>query len=277
MLDLVGVRFREVGKISYFVRSESDICVGDVILVQTKKGIECGQVMILRDSGSLENFLATEEKILRKVNDQDFKEMEYNRQKEKEAYKICKEKILYHKIKMKLIEVEYMFDRSKIIFYFVADGRVDFRNLVKDLASIFRVRIELRQVGVRDESKMLGGLGICGKPLCCSTFLNEFQPVSIKMAKDQGMSLNPSKISGVCGRLLCCLKYEEEVYLDLIEKLPSSGDIVQTKEGIGTVIGQNLISGKIRVLLSESSETVPITFDCRDVKIIEQRRDIIKE
>ena len=269
MLDLVGVRFREIGKISYFKRNDLDIHIGDIIIAHTKRGIEHGKVIIIKSDAYLEDCVSTEEKIIRKADEKDLIEIEYNKQKEEEAYEICKSKISQHKIKMKLIDVEYMFDRSKIIFYFVSDGRVDFRSLVKDLAYVFRVRIELRQIGVRDESKMLGGLGICGKPLCCATFLNKFQSVSIKMAKDQGISLNPSKISGVCGRLLCCLKYEEDVYLDLIDKMPRQGDAVTTKDGKGVVVGNNLISGKIKVLLDNSSETVPLTFDHNEVNVIE--------
>ena len=269
MLDLVGVRFREIGKISYFKRNDLDIHIGDIIIAHTKRGIEHGKVIIIKSDAYLEDCVSTEEKIIRKADEKDLIEIEYNKQKEEEAYEICKSKISQHKIKMKLIDVEYMFDRSKIIFYFVSDGRVDFRSLVKDLAYVFRVRIELRQIGVRDESKMLGGLGLCGKPLCCATFLNKFQSVSIKMAKDQGISLNPSKISGVCGRLLCCLKYEEDVYLDLIDKMPRQGDVVTTKDGKGVVVGNNLISGKIKVLLDNSSETVPLTFDHNEVNVIE--------
>lgn len=194
--------------------------------------------------------------------------VEENRKKEKEAFGICEKKILAHKLDMKLVDVEYTFDNSKILFYFTADGRVDFRALVKDLASVFRTRIELRQIGVRDEAKMLGGLGICGKPFCCSTFLGEFQPVSIRMAKEQGLSLSPVKISGTCGRLMCCLKYEQEAYTDLLKTTPKVGAIVGTPEGRGVVVDQNLLTGVLKVRMDRSPEAAPLTFKVKEVKVL---------
>ena len=188
--------------------------------------------------------------------------------KEKDAFKICQEKIRKHKLEMKLVEVEYTFDRSKIMFYFTADGRVDFRELVKDLASVFRTRIELRQIGVRDESKLLGGLGICGRPFCCSTFLGDFQSVSIKMAKEQGLSLNPVKISGTCGRLMCCLKYEQEAYLDLLRTTPKVNAVVSTPDGKGVVIDQNLLTGKLTVRLDKSPDAAPSVYKVKDVRVL---------
>ena len=194
--------------------------------------------------------------------------MKQNKEKEKKAFKICEEKILQHNLDMKLVDVEYTLDNNKILFYFTADGRVDFRALVKDLASVFRTRIELRQIGVRDEAKMLGGIGVCGRPFCCSSFLGEFQPVSIKMAKEQGLSLSPVKISGTCGRLMCCLKYEQDAYSDLLRKTPKVGAIVNTPDGKGTVVEQNLITGVLKVSLDKSENAAPSTYTVKQVKII---------
>ena len=191
-----------------------------------------------------------------------------NREKEKQAMEVCQEKIAKHKLEMKLVDVEYTFNGSKILFYFTADGRVDFRELVKDLASIFRTRIELRQIGVRDEAKMLGGLGICGRPFCCSTFLDEFQPVSIKMAKEQGLSLNPIKISGTCGRLMCCLKHEQDAYEELIRMTPRQGTLVETPEGRGTVVDLNLITGQLKVRLEDKQDAAPLNVNKSQVKVL---------
>ncbi|HHV61296.1 MAG TPA: stage 0 sporulation family protein [Firmicutes bacterium] len=212
MYEVVGVRFKKAGKIYYFEPGEIDITVGDRVIVETARGIEYGEVVIGRKQVSEEDIVSPLKKVLRKATAEDEAQVEENKRKERRAFDICLQKIASHELPMKLIDVEYSFDNSKITFYFTADGRVDFRELVKDLASVFRTRIELRQIGVRDEAKMLGGLGPCGRPLCCATFLGDFEPVSIRMAKDQNLSLNPSKISGICGRLMCCLKYESDSY-----------------------------------------------------------------
>ena len=206
--------------------------------------------------------------MIREATDEDLQKVADNKEKEKKAFDICVEKIKLHKLKMKLVDVEYTFDNSKILFYFTADGRVDFRELVKDLAYVFRTRIELRQIGVRDEAKMLGGLGICGRPFCCNSFLGEFQPVSIKMAKEQGMSLNPVKISGTCGRLMCCLKYEQEAYSDLLKTTPKTGAIVQTPDGKGTVTDMNLITGRLTVSLHKSPDAAARNYKVSDVTVI---------
>ena len=209
--------------------------------------------------------------VLRKATEQDLEIVDKNCEKEKEAYKICLQKINKHKLEMKLVDVEYTFDGNKILFYFTADGRVDFRELVKDLASVFRTRIELRQIGVRDEAKMIGGLGICGRPFCCSTFLGEFQPVSIKMAKEQGLSLNPVKISGTCGRLMCCLKHEQNAYDHLLKIIPKQGALVQTPNGKGTVVDVNLLTGKLKVQLDDHPDAAPSAYSRRDVKILRDK------
>ena len=209
--------------------------------------------------------------VLRKATEQDLEIVDKNCEKEKEAYKICLQKINKHKLEMKLVDVEYTFDGNKILFYFTADGRVDFRELVKDLASVFRTRIELRQIGVRDEAKMIGGLGICGRPFCCSTFLGEFQPVSIKMAKEQGLSLNPVKISGTCGRLMCCLKHEQNAYDHLLKITPKQGALVQTPNGKGTVVDVNLLTGKLKVQLDDHPDAAPSAYSRRDVKILRDK------
>ena len=206
--------------------------------------------------------------MIRKATEEDLEKLRQNKEKEKKAFEVCEEKIAQHKLEMKLVDVEYTLDNNKILFYFTADGRVDFRALVKDLASVFRTRIELRQIGVRDEAKMLGGLGVCGRPFCCSSFLGEFQPVSIKMAKEQGLSLSPVKISGTCGRLMCCLKYEQEAYLDLLKKTPKVGAIVSTPDGKGTVVEQNLLTGMLKVSLDKSQTAAPSTYTVKQVKII---------
>ncbi|MEG2597405.1 MAG: stage 0 sporulation family protein, partial [Oscillospiraceae bacterium] len=206
--------------------------------------------------------------VIRVADEKDLALLEENRKKEKEAFKLCQEKIQKHKLDMNLVEVEYTFDGNKILFYFTADGRIDFRELVKDLAGVFRTRIELRQIGVRDESKMLGGLGVCGRPFCCNTFLGDFQPVSIKMAKEQGLSLNPTKISGTCGRLMCCLKYEQDAYESLLKITPKIGAIVQTEEGTGMVLESNLLTGVLKVSLDNKRDAAPIICKRADVKII---------
>ncbi len=231
MVTVIGVRFRNVGKIYYFDPTGFEINVGDKVIVETARGMELGTVLLGEREVSEESIVSPLKKVERVATEEDVEHAEENRAKEKEACKICKEKIANHGLEMKLVGAEYTFDNKKLLFYFTADGRVDFRELVKDLASVFRTRIELRQIGVRDEAKILGGLGICGRELCCSSYLSDFVPVSIKMAKEQGLPLNPMKISGNCGRLMCCLKNENETYKYLNENLPSKGDIIITPTG----------------------------------------------
>lgn len=268
MTEVIGVRFKEVGKIYYFDPSSTPLNVGDYVIVETARGIECGQVATANRFVDDSQIIHPLKKMVRKATDADLEKLKENKKKEKEAFAICEEKIASHDLNMKLVEVEYTLDNSKILFYFTADGRVDFRALVKDLASVFRTRIELRQIGVRDEAKMLGGIGVCGRPFCCSTFLGEFQPVSIKMAKEQGLSLSPVKISGTCGRLMCCLKYEQDAYTDLLKKTPKVGAIVNTPDGKGIVTEVNLITGMLKVSLDKSQSAAPSTYNVKDIKLI---------
>lgn len=249
MTKIVGVRFKTVGKMYYFAPMGFDIKRGDNVIVETSRGMEYGEVVVgikeVNDSAVVKPLKG----VLRLATEEDTARFKENKEKEKKAYSVCVEKIEKHGLDMKLVEVEYTFDGSKILFYFTADGRVDFRELVKDLASVFRTRIELRQIGVRDESKTLGSIGVCGRNLCCSQFLGEFVPVSIKMAKEQGLSLNPSKISGSCGRLMCCLKYEQDTYEDMIKESPRNGAVVSTPDGKATVINVALLKGMVKVRL----------------------------
>ena len=268
MAEVIGVRFKDVGKVYYFDPDNTTLQEGDAVIVETARGVECGRVATANREIPDEDIVHPLKKLIRKATQEDLVRVEENRKKEKEAFGICEKKILAHKLDMKLVDVEYTFDNNKILFYFTADGRVDFRALVKDLASVFRTRIELRQIGVRDEAKMLGGLGICGKPFCCSTFLGEFQPVSIRMAKEQGLSLSPVKISGTCGRLMCCLKYEQEAYTDLLKTTPKVGAIVGTPEGRGVVVDQNLLTGVLKVRMDRSPEAAPLTFKVKEVKVL---------
>ena len=247
MAEIVGVRFKGAGKVYYFDPDDKPFSKGESVIVETARGIECGEVAMENREVPEDQIVKPLKMIIRTATPEDLKIVAENRAKEKDAFQICLQKIAAHKLEMKLVEVEYTFDRSKIMFYFTADGRVDFRELVKDLASVFRTRIELRQIGVRDESKLLGGLGICGRPFCCSTFLGDFQSVSIKMAKEQGNSLNPVKISGTCGRLMCCLAYEESAYEYLNSIMPMVGSTVRTPDGLGTVLEVNPVSGYLRV------------------------------
>jgi cell fate regulator YaaT (PSP1 superfamily) len=271
MAEVVGVRFKNVGKIYYFDPDGNILKNSDKVIVETSRGVECGEIAMENRGIDDENIVQPLKKIIRIATESDMDKMKENAKKEKKAFQICCKKIAAHKLEMKLVDVEYTFDNSKILFYFTADGRVDFRELVKDLASVFRTRIELRQIGVRDEAKMIGGLGICGKPFCCSTFLGNFQPVSIKMAKEQGLSLNPVKISGTCGRLMCCLKFEQDAYLDLLRTTPSVSSIVMTPDGKGTVTNVNLLSGLLDIQLdSEPREALPKTFKVKDVKLIKR-------
>ena len=232
MLTVIGVRFRAAGKIYYFDPADRQIKIGDHVIVETARGIEYGYVVLGNREVDETKVIPPLKPVIRMATDEDRAIEAKNKEKEKEAFKICQEKIKKHNLEMKLIDAEYTFDNNKVLFYFTADGRIDFRELVKDLASVFKTRIELRQVGVRDETKIMGGIGICGRPLCCHSYLSEFIPVSIKMAKEQNLSLNPTKISGVCGRLMCCLKNEEETYEVLNSKLPGIGDTVTTADGL---------------------------------------------
>lgn len=268
MAEVIGVRFKEVGKVYYFDPQNEKYKDGTRVIVETARGIECGEVAMENKDIPDDEIISPLKPVIRVANDNDLKTLEENRNKEKAAYDICLKKIENHGLKMKLVDVEYTFDRSKILFYFTADGRVDFRELVKDLASVFKTRIELRQIGVRDESKVLGGLGVCGRPFCCSSFLGAFQPVTIKMAKEQGLSLSPVKISGTCGRLMCCLKYEQASYEHLLRVTPKVGAIVDTKEGKGTVIENNLLTGTLKIRLDKRPESAPLVVDRHKVKLI---------
>ena len=268
MAYIIGVRFREAGTVYYFDPKGENIEKGQHVIVETVKGIECGEVVMPNRLLPDDEIPQPLRSIIRVANEDDLKKAEENKEKERKAFEICEQKIKQHKLEMKLINVEYTFDGNKILFYFTADGRVDFRDLVKDLAYIFRTRIELRQIGVRDEAKKLGGLGICGRPFCCNTFLGDFQPVSIKMAKEQGLILNPTKISGTCGRLMCCLKYEQDVYSDLLKITPKIGAIVNTPDGKGNVVDVNLITGTLTVSLHKSMNAAARTYKVSDVTLI---------
>ncbi len=272
MAEVIGVRFKEVGKVYYFDPDGQEMKKGDRVIVETVRGIECGEVAMDNREISDEEIIKPLKKLIRKATDEDIETVKQNKAKEKDAFAICQEKITAHELEMKLVDVEYTFDGGKVLFYFTADGRVDFRELVKDLAGVFKTRIELRQIGVRDESKMLGGLGICGRPFCCSSFLGEFQPVSIKMAKEQGLSLNPAKISGACGRLMCCLKYEQNAYEYLLKITPKPGAIVETAEGAGTVVDFSLLTGKLKVQLHDNPDAPPRPFHRKEVKLVRDAR-----
>ncbi len=272
MAQIVGVRFKSGGKVYYFDPQDMTFEKGNFAVVETSRGNECGEVVIPNremDEASLHKPLKT---VVRKATEEDIHRAAENEAKKQQALKTCEQRIAAHKLDMKLVDVEYAFDNSKILFYFTADGRVDFRELVKDLASVFRMRIELRQIGVRDEAKMLGGLGICGRPFCCAQFLSDFQPVSIKMAKEQGLSLNPTKISGSCGRLMCCLKYEQDAYEHLLKITPRQGALVTTKEGRGTVQEVNLLTGVLKVRLDKAPDSPPIALHRDDVKVVRDGR-----
>ncbi|PYG89192.1 cell fate regulator YaaT (PSP1 superfamily) [Ruminiclostridium sufflavum DSM 19573] len=270
MVNVVGVRFKNAGKIYYFDPGELLIDLNRNVIVETARGIEYGLVVVPNREVDESEIVAPLKKVIRIATEEDAAHAQENDRKEKEAYNICLQKINDHKLDMKLIDVEYTFDNNKVLFYFTADGRVDFRELVKDLAAVFKTRIELRQIGVRDESKMMGGMGICGRVLCCNSFLGEFQPVSIKMAKEQSLSLNPTKISGTCGRLMCCLKYEQEAYEDLLGRVPKTGAIVDTPEGHGTVVGVNLLREVLKIKLDEGNDNELRVYNFKDgeVKVI---------
>ncbi len=267
MKEIVGIRFKKVGKIYYFSPGNVKFSAGEHAIVETVRGIECGEVAIPNRNIEDNEISSPLKSIIRKADDADMKTVEKNKIREREAFKICEEKIAFRKLKMNLVDVECTFDNNKLLFYFTAENRIDFRELVKDLAAVFRTRIELRQIGVRDEAKILGGLGICGREFCCKAHMGDFNPVSIKMAKEQGLSLNPTKISGTCGRLMCCLKNEQPAYESLLKITPKVGALVVTPDGDkGKVVDANLITGKLRIK-TEKSE-VPVALDRGDVKLL---------
>ncbi|HEX2926490.1 MAG TPA: stage 0 sporulation family protein [Ruminiclostridium sp.] len=270
MVKVVGVRFKKAGKIYYFDPDDLIIDLNQNVIVETARGVEFGLVVVPNREVDESEIVAPLKKVIRIATEEDIAHAQENDRKEKDAFNICLQKISDHKLDMKLIDVEYTFDNNKVLFYFTADGRVDFRELVKDLASVFKTRIELRQIGVRDESKMMGGIGICGRVLCCNSFLGEFQPVSIKMAKEQSLSLNPTKISGTCGRLMCCLKYEQEAYEDLLSRVPKVGAIVETPEGQGTIVEVVLLKEilKVKLDMGKESELRVYNFKDGEIKVI---------
>ena len=272
MAEIIGVRFKPVGKTYYFDPQDFEINKGDNVIVETSRGIEYGTVVVGRKEINDDELLKPIKPIMRPAQQEDHERYRENKKKEKEAFDICAEKIKRHGLEMKLIEVEYTFDGSKILFYFTADGRVDFRELVKDLAMVFRTRIELRQIGVRDESKTIGSIGVCGRSLCCSKFLGEFAPVSIKMAKEQGLSLNPSKISGACGRLMCCLKYEQDTYEELLKKLPRHGALVKTPDGNGIVESLSVLKEKVKVSVGEEKERTIKEYNASEIKVLKNTK-----
>ncbi|MBR6392315.1 MAG: stage 0 sporulation family protein [Eubacterium sp.] len=271
MTKVVGVRFKDTGKTYYFDPADIDVKKGQRVIVETARGVECGVAASSVKEVEEDEIVSPLKPIMRVATDEDIKKVEENKKKEKEAHDICLKKIEDFGLDMALTEVEYTFDGSKIIFYFTADGRVDFRELVKSLASEFHTRIELRQIGVRDEAKMLGGLGICGRPFCCSTFLNDCHSVSIKMAKEQGLSLSPGKISGTCGRLMCCLKYEQNSYEYLNSITPQKGTVVDCREGRGVVVETAVLTGKLKVQLDSMPEGAPVVVNREEVRIVNRR------
>lgn len=273
MAKVVGVRFRNVGKIYYFNPKNYKVKPGDHVIVETARGVEYGKVVLAPKDVVDDQVVHPLKEVLRVATKDDDEREKYNRERERDAFKICQKKIREHGLEMKLIDAEYTFDNNKVLFYFTADGRIDFRQLVKDLASIFKTRIELRQIGVRDETKILGGIGICGRPLCCSTYLSEFIPVSIKMAKEQNLSLNPTKISGVCGRLMCCLKNEEETYEYLNSRLPNVGDYVTTIEGLkGEVQSVSVLRQLVKVIVEVNDEKEIREYKVDELKFRPKRR-----
>ncbi|MBS5939986.1 stage 0 sporulation protein [Clostridium sartagoforme] len=269
MIKVIGVRFKKAGKIYYFDPNGLNINKGSFVVVETARGIEFGECVIGIKEIPETDIVAPLKSVIRVATEEDVEKHNSNKVKEKDALDICLKKIEEHKLNMKLIDVEYTFDNNKVIFYFTADGRVDFRELVKDLATIFKTRIELRQIGVRDEAKMLGGLGPCGRPLCCSTFLGDFASVSIKMAKEQNLSLNPTKISGICGRLMCCLNYEQSTYEDIRKRLPKVGSIVNIGETNAEVIGNNTVKENVKVRYRRGDEEIIEEFKIDDIELVE--------
>lgn len=278
MKNIVGVRFKKPGKIYFFDPNNFTIEKGNFVIVETVNGYEYGEVVIPNRQLPDDKVINPLKKVIRIATAKDIKQYNENKSKEKEALKICQEKIKKHNLDMNLIDVEYKFDNSKILFYFTADGRIDFRELVKDLAAVFKTRIELRQIGVRDEIKRLGGNGMCGRELCCCSFLGNFETVSIKMAKEQNISLNPSKISGNCGRLMCCLKYEQDVYEEKLKRLPKIGAIVKTEDGVGEVCGVETLKERVKVKLTDGDDTFYKRYEAKDIKIIKdaEEKDDIK-
>lgn len=277
MANVIGVRFKSTGKMYYFDPLEFEVSPGEHVIVETSRGTEYGEVVMGNSVVDDDKFTKPLKSVIRVATEDDTAHNKKNKELEKEAYKICLEKIQKHGLEMKLVEVEYTFDGNKILFYFTADGRIDFRELVKDLATVFKTRIELRQIGVRDEAKTLGSIGVCGRDLCCSRFLNEFAPVSIKMAKEQGLSLNPTKISGACGRLMCCLKYEQETYEELLKVTPKQGSLVQTLDGNGTVEYVSLLKGLAKVKLEDEDEKTLKEFKVSDIKVLGRNKNNEKE
>lgn len=267
MINIIGIRFKKIGKIYYFDPCGMEVRPGDHVIVETARGVEYGEAIMGNTDVEDDTIVQPLKKMLRIATEADREVVEENERHAREAFDICKKKIAEHGLDMHLVTVECTFDLNKILFYFTADGRVDFRELVKDLAGVFRTRIELRQIGVRDEAKMLGGLGACGRELCCSSYLDDFQPVSINMAKEQNLSLNPAKISGTCGRLMCCLKYEHEVYAELQKVTPRNGSAVETPEGPGTVISSQMLRGTCRVQLDDSTDS-PKIFSCAECQML---------
>lgn len=277
MTEIIGIRFKDVGKIYYFSPAGNKIECGSHVIVETARGVECGEVVIANRKVEDSKVVQPLKSIIRIATEKDLETQKKNREKEQEIMKVFTQKIADHKLDMKPIDIDCTFDGSKILFYFTAENRVDFRELVKDLASVYRTRIELRQIGVRDEAKMLGGLGICGRPFCCKTFLGEFQPVSIKMAKEQSLSLNPTKISGTCGRLMCCLKYEQNCYEELLAITPKVGALVETAEGRGIVEDANLLTGVLKVKLDKNPDAAATAFKREDVKLLKDGKIRIKK
>ncbi|MDR1642598.1 MAG: stage 0 sporulation family protein [Clostridiales bacterium] len=279
MVEIIGVRFKKVGKIYFFDPDGLDIAKGMNVIVETARGVEYGYTEIGKRMEDESNVIQPLKKVLRVATEEDSKQKVLNSEKEDEAFGICLEKIKSHGLDMKLIEVELTFDQNKIIFYFTSEGRVDFRELVKELASIFRIRIELRQIGVRDEAKILNGIGICGRTLCCATFLGEFQPVSIKMAKEQSLSLNPTKISGICGRLMCCLKYEEETYEHLNRNLPNLGDVVRTPDGDGDILSVNILRQIVKAAVRKRPTDVPVVgfYSLKEITVLNKGKSAAQE
>ncbi|MBR2410733.1 MAG: stage 0 sporulation family protein [Clostridia bacterium] len=268
MAEIIGVKFKDTGKVYYFDPAGIKVAQGQPVIVETVRGLECGECAVGNKEVEDDVLVKPLKSIVRVATAEDIKNVERNKEKEKKAFTICQEKIEQFGLDMHLLDVEYTFDGSKVLFFYTAPERVDFRELVKCLASIFKVRIELRQIGVRDEAKLLGGLGICGRGFCCKEFLHDFQPVSIKMAKEQGLSLNPVKISGTCGRLMCCLKYEQASYEHLLKITPKVGAIVETADGKGEVVDTNLLTGMLKVRLDRNPDAAPGKYNRRDVKII---------
>ncbi len=267
MTEVVGIKFKEGGNMYYFAPNGLKLSLGDNAIVETARGLEYGSVVLANKMLEDSEIVSPLKNVVRKATKDDDEIYAKNKEKEKDALRVCEKKVAEHGLEMQLVDVEYTFDRGKILFYFTADGRVDFRELVKDLAATFRTRIELRQIGVRDEAKMIGGLGICGRPFCCCAFLDDFKPVSVKMAKEQNMSLNPGKISGTCGRLMCCLKYEEEAYRSLWKTTPKVGAQVKTPDGKGTVTEVSLLRGELKVTLEKAPESVRL-YKRADVKLL---------